>query len=212
MDGLWNMIDADIKKLLMDRGYTVALCRQEHIRSVVVGENNIEGVKFYSPTEGVSWVAQSMSGALIGIQVRELNESSYSWWQAEGASHLPMLYGSERDYELLYRNQEMMLVEGIFDRVALKRAFPDRAIFARMSKGIANNLKCFIKRYADRIWLAFDMDDPGRNAIEKARQLEPDVEVLVLKYPAKDPSELYKKRGVSKMRGLLSRQIRIMES
>jgi len=89
------------------------------------------------------------------------------------------------------------LVEGILDRVAIRRLVPDKAVLARLSKGVGRQMVHSLRRQVSRIWVAFDMDDAGNKGLEQVRQLfEPDVEVIRLVYPAKDPANLLEKYGM----------------
>lgn len=160
----------------------------------------------------IAWLAVSMSGEPIGVQTREIKEKRYRWHQFDNVEHLPMLYGSEEDWDLLYSVGSMILTEGPFDRIAVKRALPDRAVFARLSKGTSNQMIFLIKRYVRHLWLAFDADEEGEKAAIRSEKLLVETEELNIyriKFPYHDPSEMLKKRGLDALRSHLERQIEV---
>jgi hypothetical protein len=56
--------------------------------------------------------------------------------------------------------------------------------------------------------LAFDIDEAGRTGIEKTEQrIGKEVEVLVLKYPFKDPSLMFERWGTNKMADHFNREM-----
>jgi len=199
---------------LRSRGYTDAAFEEEKGRVVVLpsGSHSLESMDFNLDQHSLGWICYSMSGALVGIQIRSLEEKKYRFLQAKNVGHLPILYGTEKDYEFLWEKEEVFLVEGPFDRVALKRCTGDRAVFARMSKGAGGQMISFLSRYARRVWLVFDMDEPGRDATEKTeRRFKDNTEVLSLEYPAHDPADLLMKYGEPRAREILAKKIEIQE-
>jgi hypothetical protein len=77
-----------------------------------------------------------MSGAFIGYNDRTIEGKRFCWGHSS-RRFLPTLYGTEGDYKILFDTGSMILVEGIFDRVALKRCFPNQAVFSRMTVGLS---------------------------------------------------------------------------
>lgn len=193
---------------LYDRGYIPALLQKEGVQ---IGENELiklHGVEIEASTPRIIWTARSMSGQVIGVQTREIHEHKYRWYQAPKAQHLPIIYATEEDHQRLYDTGEMILTEGAFDRIALHRCFPEIAVYARLSKGAANQLATFIRRYVKKLWLVFDNDDPGRKASQTTeKQLSSHLDVRVLNMPAKDPSELFRRRGLHWTREHFRRQM-----
>jgi len=112
-----------------------------------------------------------------------------------------MLYGSVDDWDLVWQTGSMLITEGPFDRIAVKQALPDRAVFARLSKGTSNQMLTLIRRYVNHLWLAFDTDEEGDKAADRSETLlSEDVNVYRLRFPYKDPSEMMEKRGLSALK------------
>jgi len=196
------------KQYLLSRGYTNQYLKKEKVFGV--GSQLVYVLdRPIMDCEGcVAWLAVSMSGTPIGVQTRELKEKKYRWHQFDNVEHLPMLYGSEEDWDLLFSVGSMVLTEGPFDRIAVKRALPNRAVFARLSKGTSNQMIFLIKRYINHLWLAFDADEEGEKAATRSEELlGEDVNIYRLKFPYHDPSEMLKKRGLETLRSHLERQI-----
>jgi 5S rRNA maturation endonuclease (ribonuclease M5) len=193
---------------LESRGYTAALISSEGVQVIENEKATIHGVEVQATTPRVMWTARAMSGQVIGLQTRELLEHKYRWYQAPKAQHLPIIYATEEDHELLYRTGEMLIVEGAFDRIVVKRCFPELAVYARLSKGAANQLAHFIRRYVTRLWTLFDMDDRGEKANQQTEErFSTHLQVNGIKIPFKDPSQLFEKRGLGRTREILSKQM-----
>lgn len=207
------MISKEHREYLLSRSYVEALLKKEDIRSLPEGHLFLEGCELDNSGPVVAWVCRSLSGALTGIQTRRIDEHEYRWSQAPKAQHLPILYGTDEDHDLLYQTGRVIITEGIFDRAALKRCVPDYAVYARLSKGIAKSLTYLLLRYAKLVWTAFDQDGPGQKATEETKEkLGSKVRVHHLLLPAKDPSKLIETRGEGRTREIVERQIRSMES
>lgn len=176
------------------------------------GEHMIDGTRVPCEADSICWTARAMSGHVIGYQTRKIEEHDYKWWQAEKSQHLPIIYASQDDHDVLYRTGKFILTEGAFDRAAMKRCFPDYAVYARLSKGVAKQLLHFLTRYGRQGWLAFDQDEPGEKAAAVAEErLREKLDINILRYPFKDPSKFMEKRGELAMRSTLEKQIRALE-
>lgn len=202
------MLTSAAKAYLESRTYTIDLMSKEEILSFGAGTFSYEGTEIRSEGPSVGWVSRSMGGNLIGLQTRRIDERQYRWFQAPKAQHLPIIYGTEADHETLFNTGEMMVTEGIFDRAALKRCFPDRAIYARLSKGIAKQLLFFTERYAKTVWLVFDQDEPGKRSTRITEErLGKSTDINLLNFPYKDPAKFLERKGEDYMRNYLKRQI-----
>lgn len=161
----------------------------------------------------VGWVATSMGGQTIGVQTRELAQKKYRWHQLSDTEHLPPVFATAEDWDILWRTGSVVITEGPFDRLAVKLALPDRAVIARLSKGTSNQLKTTLRRYVDTIWTIFDQDEPGKEATEATeRALKEYMTVNRFLIPAKDPSQMLTARGVKNLRACLVRQLDVMGS
>ncbi len=204
-------LSVEHQKYLESRGYTPALMHFETVMSTGPGQAVMIGGKllFKGQGDGIMWVCRSASGTPIGAQVKY--DNGYRWYQMEGAGYLPIMYATSADYDILYNTGNVTLVEGVFDRIAIKRLFPERAVIARLSKGVGKQLAFFLRRYANTIWTAFDMDEAGQTGTQATKKYLPGIEIHTLTYPAKDPSKLLETMGDARMKAYLNRQFQAME-
>ena len=196
------MISEASRTYLQGRGYTPAMLAAEPLSGT---------------DDRITIECRSMSGALIGHQTLEEylgpdEDKRYRWHQANGAGHLPPMYGTQEDHTTLFKTGRCVLTEGFFDRTAMKAMFPELAVYARLSKGLAFPMRRMLARYGHHVILAFDMDPPGRSATEKATKVlgaEPHMTVTTLEYPAKDPSKLLKDKGLDGAKRIIEPQMEL---
>lgn len=101
--------------------------------------------------------------------------------------------------------ESMILCEGYMDVIALHEAGFTNAI-ATLGTAITPEQARLMKRYTKCVVIAYDMDDAGRHAADKAMVLleEVGLEVRLLKLEgAKDPDEFIKKFGKEKFQSAL---------
>ena len=202
-------MNADQLFYLKSRGYTDLSLAEEEVIGIE-DDTVFDGRPIRDCGGCIGWIARSMSGQVVGIQTRELEEKKYRWHQFDNTEHLPMLYGSLNDWDLLWETGSMVLTEGPFDRIAIKLAVPHRAVFARLSKGISNQMMNLIRRYVKHLWLAFDLDEEGQDAADKSEEkLAGEINVYRLSTPFKDPSQCLKKRGLEFLVNMFNNQIDI---
>lgn len=183
------------------------LCARSYIPELIDKE------PISSEDDLIVWECRSPSGALIGHQTARTDRHEYRWIQAEQAHHLPIIYGVEEDHDLLYQTGSVILVEGIFDRAAMKRAVPNHACYARLSKGIAKHLLTLLRRYATTVYLCFDQDGPGEAAtIDAENKLRGGPETHRIKIPAKDPAALLERIGERRAEGIIRPQVTLWEN
>jgi len=164
----------------------------------------------------IAWPIVSAAGTLVGVHFRETPGTDglkYFSRLVPGLKHIPLLYATKEDHEILYRTGEACLCEGILDRIVLKRAMPDWAVFARLTKGVGIQVARYLRRRAKRIWTCFDMDEWGRRGTKKTRRIlaADGIEVLSIEYPAKDPSDLWQSKGPLKTREFFRREINLLD-
>jgi len=208
-------VSDEIKVLLMEqdidylkaRGYTQHAIKTEELISVEAGPHEIQGIKFTAEKPAIVFVCRSMANTLIGLQVATRNEKNYRFYQHPDAKHLPIMYSTADDRRMLYETREMVLVEGVFDRIALKNVMPEWAVFARLSKGVGLQMVELMKRFTKTVWLCFDQDEAGTKGTEQAMKKLEGLEIYEIRYPAKDPSELVMKLGEKEVRRLFLAQM-----
>lgn len=93
--------------------------------------------------------------------------------------------------------KRILLVEGYMDVVAVTQAGIQGAV-ATLGTSLTNEQARLLKRYAPEIWLAYDGDEAGQHAIERAISIfdAEGVPVKVLSFPDRlDPDEMIRQRG-----------------
>lgn len=152
------------------------------------------------------FMCRSMSGRVAGLHTACRLQKEYRFHQNKDLPFLPIMYGAEADFELLYKSERMILTEGVFDRIALKRVVKDWPVFARLSKGVSVLLTGFIKRYAKVVVLSFDNDSKGQLGADKADKKIRALDVRRLKFPFKDPAEMLEKLGEKRTKEVILNQ------
>jgi len=138
-----------------------------------------------------------MGGEIAGLHTAAWEKKEYRYFPSASKAYLPILYASEEDFDLLYKTQTVVLTEGAFDRIAIKRCTKDVAVFARLSKGTSGYLSILLRRYAKRVILAFDQDAAGKIGTDKAEsRIAGGIEISQLRLPAKDPAHLLETKGL----------------
>lgn len=205
------MLTPEQSAYLLSRGYTEDLLQQEGVFGVKEGDT-FRGKALKDAAGTIAWPVFSMSGEPVGVQTRELSEKKYRFYQLPNTEHLPLIFGTPADFDLMWSSGKMILAEGAFDRVVVKRALPDYAVFARMSKGAPNQLRSLIRRYVKHFWTMFDNDEPGNEAAEVAeKKLKDLIEVTQLRIPYKDPSMMVERRGIDALKACLAQQMRMSD-
>jgi len=106
----------------------------------------------------------------------------------------------------LVKSGEIILCEGYMDVIAMHQAGFCNAV-ATLGTAVTPEHSRIVARYAKTAYLAYDSDDAGKKAADKAIRLlgEVGVETKVIKINgAKDPDEYIKKFGVASFSTLLS--------
>jgi hypothetical protein len=205
-------MDGDALDYLVSRFYTEDLVRLEGLHWFPLGRHRLAGMEFGAPRDVLVFPCWTMSGALSGLHlVGYGDEKSYEWRRNPKAPWLPICYAAGDDWERLWETGEVVLVEGVFDRIALKRAFPELAVVARLSKSVAS-IQPVLERYATRIWNAFDADEEGekgsrRLAYRLGGSRNRDCQVTRIRTKAKDPGDHARRYGLEDLVRHVKRQM-----
>lgn len=206
--GTWREF-VTAQEYIYSRGYSDEFLQKEGLVGVWDDDpykiGNIEG---RHKKGDVIFTIKSMSGRLIGFHHASTLGHDYRTYYDMEHHYIPMVYGDVggEDYDLMWSSKEVILTEGVFDRIAIKRAFPERAVLARLTKGVSPQLMRLFERVVERVWIAFDMDAPGVKSAERTeRKLA--VDVVRLEIPYKDPSEFLAKRGLEVLKKHYGKQI-----
>jgi twinkle protein len=130
-------------------------------------------------------------GELKGQKLRKANKQ-FSW-RGEGSD---LLYGMW----LWQRGKSITITEGELDALSVSQSFENRWPVVSLPGGTGSVNKCIKRCYEylsayDRIVLMFDMDAPGRRAVEDAVALLPAGKVYIANLPEKDANEVLVKHG-----------------
>lgn len=192
---------------LKSRGYDETWIRKDGVFGVQTAAEEHLGLLLQDQADFIAWPVRTMAGTLVGVQTRAIEEKRYRWKQKPNTRHLPICFGTPDDYEILWKTGEVVLVEGAFDRLAVKQCFPERAVLARLSKGASGQLSILLSRYATVLWTGFDEDDPGRDAADQTElRLGKRMAVNKLGIPAHDMAKLMERKGKAGMRAILQKQ------
>lgn len=202
-------LSREAKQKLEIRGYKEHHLDEEEIHCITAGDYVYKGVPMHVEHDSILFVCRGMSGEITGVHTMGIAVKDYRLFQLK--RHLPGVYMSQSDCDLMYKSGRVTLVEGAMDRIAVKVCYPHTAVIARLSKGVSNSLVRFLKRYCREVTLLFDMDTPGRTAVREAQRKLTAAEIFTIEieYPAKDPSELLLREGNRGMREVLDSAIHV---
>lgn len=201
-------IDFAALAYLNRRGYSPELVLQEDVKRLPPGRHEVAGVEFALAEKSLVFTCRTMSGAVQGLHIASWGGEKRYEWRPSKAKWLPVCYAQPEDWEILYHMGDVILVEGIFDRIALKRCFPARAVVARLSKSVAS-IEWILKRYAKQVWLAFDQDEEGEKGARRVRyRLAPaGIDVQRLAFLGKDPGEHFETHGLESLRKMVDKKL-----
>jgi len=183
----------------------------EEIHSIGGKVAEVAGIPVFGSGNRVLFVARTMSEKVACIHTWDPKLRIYASYRDPDRSYLPTMYGTKQDFHDLYDTGECILVEGVFDRIAMKHCIPGMAVFARLTKGIGPTHEIFLRRYAKQVWLAFDQDIPGKFATTQAFKRLGGIkglDVYEIPYPAKDPAALLEKKGCVRAAEILQTNMR----
>lgn len=109
-----------------------------------------------------------------------------------------ILYGLNFSKEAIRKKEEMILVEGYVDVIALHQAGTENVV-ASMGTSLTPWQARLIKRHSDRVFIAYDQDKAGINATLRSFDLllDVDLQVEIINMPAgMDPEELVSQEGI----------------
>jgi DNA primase len=140
------------------------------------------------------------TGEIRGVQFRHVarERSGYSDFLLDQRE--PCLFGLHQAAEAIWDSRSVYLVEGAFDLLPVQRAAP--FVVATMTAYVNSPVARVLRRLVRRVWLGYDMDEPGRKGCEIFQKKHGrDFEVYVVEYPKvngkqmKDPGKLWEVWG-----------------
>lgn len=101
--------------------------------------------------------------------------------------------------------KHVLLVEGYMDVISLTKAGVP-GVVATLGTALTSEQARLLKRFAPEIWVAYDGDEAGQMAIERAIEIfrQEDIPLKVLKFPdGQDPDDFIKQHGLEAFYALL---------
>jgi 5S rRNA maturation endonuclease (ribonuclease M5) len=127
----------------------------------------------------VSWREGSMvfplrtpRGLLGGFEIRDLRKNiTHHVFEVVSPIHPLWLGHSVEQMEVLWKTGILWVVEGVFDASALRHLLnQEGAVLAAGTAHLTEVQIEFVRRFAKKVYLAFDMDKAGRQGQEKAQR------------------------------------------
>lgn len=133
-------------------------------------------------------------GDVVGMQTRAITDKKHQMFYGVSRDVFAPAYGLGPAADVMYERQQVVVVEGMFDYFAVRRAGVENVI-ALMTSHSNNTLNKLLGRYCKRVVALLDMDTVGRAGVESLRYGQPTYDVHVPIYPANDPADLIQMPG-----------------
>lgn len=152
-------------------------------------------------------------GEVRGLQFRHVARDRSGYMDFIEVNDEPILFGLGQAAPHLWATRSVFLVEGGFDLFPVQRSFP--GVVSTLTARVTDPLVRLLRRLVTRVWLGYDMDDPGRRATERSRkQLSGEFDVRVVPWDrvpmigsdklSKDPGDLWETWGDGRFQEFVS--------
>ena len=190
-----------LTKLLSSKGYS-----NDEITDAWLGARSKKGSIYDIFRKRVMFPIVDLRGNIIGFGGRVLDGSQPKYLNT---SHTPVFEKGSNLFSMNFaKNAEtkrIILCEGYMDVIAVNQAGFENAV-ATLGTAITPNQARLISHYAEEVVIAYDSDNAGQKASQKAINHFSDVGIrtrIIRMEGAKDPDEYIKKFGVDRFRMLL---------
>ena len=157
-------------------------------------------------------------GRVVGFSARTIEK------EAPGAKYVnspetpvfrksSILYALPLARKAIQERNMAILCEGQLDTIAMHRAGLECAV-APQGTAFTDEQARILKRYTDRVFLAFDSDAAGQKAAARALELllPLDFEIKIIRFPEdSDPDEIYKNSGEAGLNELVDEAIDMLD-
>lgn len=143
----------------------------------------------------------STIGTVTGLQTRALTEKKYQIFYDGSRDVFPPLFGLAQAADLMYETEQVVVVEGIFDYVAVRACGVKNVVALMTARPSRQVVKC-LKRYVRQVIALLDMDAAGRAGIDGF--MTGDFSVVAPVYPSHDPADLAAAGGRDLLTALVS--------
>jgi DNA primase len=132
-------------------------------------------------------------GDVVGLQTRALHDKKHQMFYGASRDVFVPAYGIGPAATLMYERQQVVVVEGMFDYFAVRRAGVENVV-ALMTSHSNRALNKMLGRYCKRVIALLDMDAAGRGGVNSLLY-DQTFEVVAPVYPANDPADLIQMSG-----------------
>jgi len=187
----------DFLKLVRQKGISLKNLKQSNL---VVASQGKEGWYAWFRSRLIFPIFNT-EGRICGFAGRVLDNSLPKYVNSSQSPIFDkgkILYGLNFSKEAIRKKEEMILVEGYVDVIALHQAGIENVV-ASMGTSLTPSQVRLIKRYSDRVFIAFDQDKAGIAATLRSFDLlmNVDLQVEIVNMPqGMDPEELVRKEGI----------------
>ena len=157
-------------------------------------------------------------GRVVGFSARTIEK------EAPGAKYVNspetpvfrksnILYALPLARKAIQERNMVILCEGQLDTIAMHRAGLECTV-APQGTAFTDEQARILKRYTDRVYLAFDSDTAGQKATARALELllPLDFEIKVMRFPeGSDPDDIYKNSGEAGINKLLDEAVDMLD-
>lgn len=151
-------------------------------------------------------------GQVRGLQFRHVDPAEKGYSDYTPYEDEPITFGLVQAVPHMWSTGSVWLVEGAFDVFPIQRVYP--SVVPTLTNRLTDPMVRLLKRLVTDLWLAFDMDDPGRKAVRRtAWKHRQDFIMHEVPFPrprmldgqrrVKDPSELWETWGDSQLEKFL---------
>jgi DNA primase len=157
-------------------------------------------------------------GRVVGFSARTIEKES------QGAKYVNspetpvfrksnILYALPLARKAIQARNMVILCEGQLDTIAMHRAGLECTV-APQGTAFTDEQARILKRYTDRVYLAFDSDSAGQKAMARALELllPLDFEIKIIRFPeGSDPDEIFKNSGEEGINNLVDKAIDMLD-
>jgi len=192
-------------RAMAEKGYT-----KEELLSAGLAAKSQKGTIFDMYRNRVMFPIIDIRGDVIAFGGRVLDNSVPKYINTKDT----LVFNKNRNlFALNYAKREekrvLILAEGYMDVIALHQAGFKNAV-ASLGTALTNEQARLMKKYADTVIIAYDADNAGQAATNRAIEIlkSVDMEIKILRIPdAKDPDEFIKANGSGAFESLLNQSI-----
>jgi len=192
----------------LEYGRSLGYSEEDLVASGVIRRKDETGRLFDHFKGRLTFAIANEQGRVVGFSARSLEAKPAAGKYINTPETLifkkgNLLYALPMARKMMTEKNMAILCEGQLDAIAFHRAGFECAV-APQGTGFTEGQARVLKRYVNRVYLAFDADAAGQKAILRAAEilLPLSMEIRVIRIPGgKDPDELFRNGGASAVSG-----------